>query len=218
MSDHPSSTPPATAPTADQWALWVERGTGGHLSDAEIADKVRMLMRGDLDHEAVCVMARDRIKYLSERLTLMEKQRDEVDRVLSLLVPGNFSEPRNQAVIRALEPSATAPRVSPMPDTSTPAEPSPERLKLMAGLIRSGSFIAREEREKIAAALSRLDQVERQRDASDAVMYFQTAKPEGRYAVARFCRDGETIYEAADRIQAEAIERHKRSLQQAGGY
>jgi hypothetical protein len=51
-----------------------------------------------------------------------------------------------------------------MPDTPTPVEPSPEWLKLMAGLIHSGSFIAREEREKIAAALSRLAQVERPRD------------------------------------------------------
>jgi|HubBroStandDraft_1064217.scaffolds.fasta_scaffold01033_6 hypothetical protein len=56
-----------------------------------------------------------------------------------------------------------------MPDTPTSAEPSPEWLKLMAGLIRSGSFIAREEREKIAAALSLLAQVEQERDASDAV-------------------------------------------------
>jgi chromosome segregation ATPase len=47
-----------------------------------------------------------------------------------------------------------------MPDTQALTEPSPEWLNLMAGLIRSGSFIAREEREKIAAALSRLAQVE----------------------------------------------------------
>jgi hypothetical protein len=38
------------------------------LSDLELAFKVRMLMRGDLDHEAVCVGARDRIMYLSQQL------------------------------------------------------------------------------------------------------------------------------------------------------
>jgi hypothetical protein len=38
------------------------------LSDLEMAGKVRMLMRGDLDHEAVCVGARDRIMYLSQQL------------------------------------------------------------------------------------------------------------------------------------------------------
>ena len=38
---------------------------GAHLSDAEVAGRVRMLMRTDLDHEAVCVMGRDRIQWLS---------------------------------------------------------------------------------------------------------------------------------------------------------
>ena len=45
-----------------------------HLSDLEMAGKVRMLMRGDLDHEAVCCGSRDRIMYLSqevERLNAM---------------------------------------------------------------------------------------------------------------------------------------------------
>jgi hypothetical protein len=38
------------------------------LSDEEVAGRVRMLMRSDLDHEFVCVLGRDRIKKLSNEL------------------------------------------------------------------------------------------------------------------------------------------------------
>jgi hypothetical protein len=41
---------------------------GAQFSDVEIASKVRMLMRTDLNHEAVCVMARDRIMGLSKEV------------------------------------------------------------------------------------------------------------------------------------------------------
>lgn len=44
------------------------------LSDLEMASKVRMLMRHDLDHEAVCVGARDRIMYLSQRVEELESE------------------------------------------------------------------------------------------------------------------------------------------------
>lgn len=47
--------------------------TGGHLSHDEVAAKVRMLMRSDLDHEAVCCMARDRIKWLAWRIECLEE-------------------------------------------------------------------------------------------------------------------------------------------------
>ena len=40
---------------------------GAHLDDVEIASRVRMLMREDIDHEMVCVMARDRILSLSKQ-------------------------------------------------------------------------------------------------------------------------------------------------------
>lgn len=43
------------------------------LSDIEVAGKVRMLMRSDLHHEPVCVAARDRIMYLSQRVEKLEK-------------------------------------------------------------------------------------------------------------------------------------------------
>lgn len=45
----------------------------GHLSDLEMASKVRMLMRSDLDHEPVCTGARDRIMFLSQKLDDVEK-------------------------------------------------------------------------------------------------------------------------------------------------
>jgi len=41
----------------------------GHLSHDEVASKVRMLMRHDLDHEAVCTMGRDRIVWLAGALS-----------------------------------------------------------------------------------------------------------------------------------------------------
>lgn len=39
-----------------------------HLSDMEVAGQIRMLERGQLDHERVCTLARDRIVYLADRL------------------------------------------------------------------------------------------------------------------------------------------------------
>lgn len=51
---------------------WDDRRYGAHLSDAEVASKVRMLMRHDLDHEQVCCLARDRIAYLSRRCRDLE--------------------------------------------------------------------------------------------------------------------------------------------------
>lgn len=43
-----------------------------HLSDMEVASKVRMLFRDQLDHEAVCVGGRDRIMFLSQRVAALE--------------------------------------------------------------------------------------------------------------------------------------------------
>lgn len=51
-----------------------ERMCMGHLSDIEVADKVRMLMRNDLMHEATCTAGRDRIMYLSQRVALLERE------------------------------------------------------------------------------------------------------------------------------------------------
>lgn len=45
---------------------------GPELSDAEVASAVRMLERGQIDHEAICTLARDRILYLSQRLAEIE--------------------------------------------------------------------------------------------------------------------------------------------------
>jgi len=46
----------------------------GHLTDLEMALKVRMLMRTDLGHEGVCTGARDRIMYLSQKVEALEKE------------------------------------------------------------------------------------------------------------------------------------------------
>lgn len=65
-----AETPHWTERFADQIANGNE--TGGDLSDAEVATRVRMLLRSDLDHEVVCVMARDRIARLSRQLYIPE--------------------------------------------------------------------------------------------------------------------------------------------------
>jgi hypothetical protein len=41
---------------------------GSQFSDEEVAGFVRMLMRQQVNHEAICTMGRDRIMLLSERL------------------------------------------------------------------------------------------------------------------------------------------------------
>ena len=46
---------------------------GEHLTDQQVADAVRMLMRDQIDHEAVCTMARDRIVALSAQVTELQK-------------------------------------------------------------------------------------------------------------------------------------------------
>jgi len=46
----------------------------GNSSDIEVASKVRMLMRNDIDHEVVCMAGRDRIMYLSQQLELAENE------------------------------------------------------------------------------------------------------------------------------------------------
>ena len=53
--------------------IWADAYAGrpesyGHLSDKAIADKVRMLMRDDLEHEGIVVAARDRIARLARQL------------------------------------------------------------------------------------------------------------------------------------------------------
>lgn len=45
----------------------------GDMSDEWIADRVRMLTRMDLDHEAICVASRDRVMRLSLRLRAVRK-------------------------------------------------------------------------------------------------------------------------------------------------
>jgi hypothetical protein len=129
--------------------------------------------------------------------------------------PAYETEEAAQAVKRDLEDQ-------PMPDhpSSTPpvTEPTARWLNIMAGLIRSGSFIAREEREKIAAALSRLDQVEQERDASDA------ARKEAERLLDMERGDHEESYHLWSKScamngacgQTVANERHKRSRQQRG--
>lgn len=44
------------------------------MSHAEVADRVRMLMRDQVDHEAVCVIGRDRILHLSQELAAQREK------------------------------------------------------------------------------------------------------------------------------------------------
>lgn len=47
-----------------------------HLSDLEVAGKVRMLLRDQLDHEVICTLARDRIMALSKEVERLSSARD----------------------------------------------------------------------------------------------------------------------------------------------
>lgn len=46
----------------------------GDRSDIEVASLVRMLMRHDAMHEAICTAGRDRIMYLSQRVAELEQE------------------------------------------------------------------------------------------------------------------------------------------------
>lgn len=55
-----------------------ERMTGNGMSDFEVASRVRMLMRTDLDYEFVCTAGRDRIMYLSQKVMELKVLTDEL--------------------------------------------------------------------------------------------------------------------------------------------
>lgn len=46
----------------------------GHWSHKKLAGQVRMLMRSDLDHEAIVMAARDRIAWLAKRVEDLESE------------------------------------------------------------------------------------------------------------------------------------------------
>lgn len=70
-----SGTPTADAPRVFDWLHNKNRTIGmPHLTDEQMASRVRMLMRSDLDHESVCTSARDRIMCLvKEKSQLAER-------------------------------------------------------------------------------------------------------------------------------------------------
>jgi hypothetical protein len=88
--------------TAAPKSPWADRSklAGGHLSDAEVAIKVRMLMRTDPDHEVVCSMGRDRIMHLSEKADVLGKALRKVTGQLKAVEP-RYS--RDAAVIAEAE-------------------------------------------------------------------------------------------------------------------
>jgi len=50
----------------------IEHQAYGHMSDEWVANRVRMLRNRDVDHEAICCAARDRIMRLSLRVAELE--------------------------------------------------------------------------------------------------------------------------------------------------
>ncbi|MDO8415537.1 MAG: hypothetical protein Q7S87_04935 [Agitococcus sp.] len=71
----------------------------GHLTDLEMANKVRMLYRDTLDHEAVVTGARDRIMWLSQENARLIAERDEYKAKMI-----EFSE-KGKAVLKEREKS-----------------------------------------------------------------------------------------------------------------
>jgi hypothetical protein len=59
------------------------KANGAELSDAEVAGRIRMMTRDDLDHEMVCVMARDRIIELSDRIACLAGTPDAASRSIA---------------------------------------------------------------------------------------------------------------------------------------
>ncbi len=49
---------------------------GDNLTDSEVAGMVRMLMRDDPSHEIICLIARDRILWLSDQVKRLTEERD----------------------------------------------------------------------------------------------------------------------------------------------
>jgi hypothetical protein len=58
-------------PHGDRYDRPREYLCGGHFTDDQVAFKVAMLGRNDVDHEAVLATARDRIRWLSRRLSAL---------------------------------------------------------------------------------------------------------------------------------------------------
>lgn len=71
-ASHADATPVASGPLTYDWNGHTDIPVGRpDLSDFEVAVKVRMLMRDQLDHEAICELARDRIMGLSKRVAAL---------------------------------------------------------------------------------------------------------------------------------------------------
>lgn len=88
---------------------------GGHLSHDEAAATVRMLDRRDMAHEAVCMIARDRIVWLAARLAAAEQALTEersrgaqLAKATRSLAMG-FTNERVADVVDALKPYNGAP-------------------------------------------------------------------------------------------------------------
>lgn len=64
---------------------------GKQFSDLEMASRVRMLMRDDLNHEFICMAGRDRIMYLSQQVDRLENEVSELSQnVCDSCSPDNY--------------------------------------------------------------------------------------------------------------------------------
>lgn len=73
---------------------WDNRRGGQHFTDEQIADRVRMLMRTDFDHEATCTLARDRIASLA-------RERDQLREFVEQLARGEVTARAQSSVVAA---------------------------------------------------------------------------------------------------------------------
>lgn len=64
--------------TDDKPHMWDERRTGADISDETAASRIRMLLRSDPQHEFACLLARDRIAYLSRQNAGMAEELAEL--------------------------------------------------------------------------------------------------------------------------------------------
>lgn len=84
---------------------------GVHLTDEQVAVKVRMLMRNDLDHEAVCLMSRDRIMCLSHEVKQLKYRLECVNELLN----DGFDEKEMEYNVQAVNQAHRVASGGPMP-------------------------------------------------------------------------------------------------------
>lgn len=69
------------------------------MSDYEVADRIRMLLRHHLDHERWCTAGRDRIYYLSDEVKRLQKLVSDLQENADIRIPDAEKLPPGKYVV-----------------------------------------------------------------------------------------------------------------------